>query len=106
MAVEVLLIANDKGPWKRGMVVAAKETPAVWGRREGPPNFARLTIQGITLKQFYSSALWIPHRETGLDGHPEPTRPKDKHVEQGTVAEAEKRELTVSRNALDTISTR
>lgn len=44
MAVEVLIAATDLPPFLKGDIVVAKQSPAIWGGKEGLPDFIRLTI--------------------------------------------------------------
>ena len=37
MAVEILIQAMEKGPWKKGYPIVAKDTPCEWGNLEVPP---------------------------------------------------------------------
>jgi len=53
MAIESLILAIDGTGWrKKGYVIYEKDSPAVWGSREGLPTFIRVTITGdLTVEQ-------------------------------------------------------
>lgn len=50
-AVELLVAAVDTSTYLKGDIVVAKQSPAVWGGKEGPPDFIRVTITDADLAE-------------------------------------------------------
>jgi len=49
MAIEILILAKDNGAYEKGDIICVKEAPAVWGTKEGPPDFVRVNCADATL---------------------------------------------------------
>lgn len=51
MAVELLVIAKDTSTYLKGDIITAKQSPASWGGKEGPPDFIRVTITDADIEE-------------------------------------------------------
>lgn len=89
MAVELLVLAKSKGRHRRGAVIAVKDSPAVWGKREGPPNFVIVKIADMTRAEFEATSMWRPRKDRiGIDGAPEASQIRDEIFKPGAVDDA------------------
>lgn len=73
MGVEIL-ISNINKParnqLRRGAPIAAKDTPAVWGDKEGPPTFIRVACDTLTKAQVDTYlAQWVLDIEYSVEEH-------------------------------------